>query len=405
MGERVGSRIALAVVAALTLTGWAWPAAAQQTRAGTLAEAQAAKAQQLRPYKPGRIERLLGRFDTRGDEIAKPVGFYPWFGSIYRGGTIAFGPGVRLPFNDTGALDVHVGWSLRNYKTVDAQLRIPMLWDHRLDLRTRFRWVDAPAVPFYGIGDATSKQDRTDFLLRPTIADARIKVNPTRWFAVGGGFEYWDVRTGSSGGVRPIDERFTRAELPGLGANTAFVRTSTFAEVDWRSPGKGYARQGGRYRVELSRWQERGDGLLSFRELDTEVSQFIPVLNENWVLAVRGRLNHTSAADGHAVPFYLLPYLGGSDELRAYPTLRFRDRNALVVTAEWRWSPSQLLDVGVFVDAGQVAPRVSDFRPGEFRRAYGFGATLHTPLETLVRLEVARGHEGLGFRVGIGPAF
>jgi hypothetical protein len=405
MGERVGSNVAWTVVVVSALLGSASLAAAEESRAGKLAAAQAAKAQQLHPYKPGRIERLLGRFETRGDEIAKPIGLYPWFGSIYRGGAIAAGAGLRMPFDDTGAFSVHAGWSLKSFKTVDAELRVPKLWNHRLDVRTRLRWVDAPRVPFYGVGDATAREDRTDFALRPIIGEARAKVHATRWFAVGGGLEYWHVRSGSAGGEGPLDAQVAPRSLPGLGATTSFLRTSTFAELDWRSPGRGYARQGGRYRVEVSNWQDRGATALDFRQVDTEVSQFIPVLNENWVIALRGRLNHTTPRDGQAVPFYLLPHLGGADELRAYPTLRFRDRNALVLTTELRWAPSQLLDVGLFLDAGQVAPRLDALRFADLRAAYGLGVTLHTPLETLVRLEVARGAEGIGLRVGIGPAF
>jgi hypothetical protein len=394
----------VALIVASAVAG-ARPAAAEETRAGKLAAAQAEKARQLQPYKPGRIEKLLGRFDTRGDEIAKPIGIYPWFGSIYRGGAIAAGAGVRMPFDDTGAFRVQGGWSIKNFKTIDAELRVPKLWDHRLDLRTRLRWVDAPAVPFYGVGDETSEVDRTEFLLRPVIGEARAKVDVTRWFAVGGGLEYWHVRAGAPRVSESREAPFPLEPLAGREATTSFLRPSVFAEIDWRSPGKNYARRGGRYRVELSDWQERGGLGLDYRQVDVELAQFIPVLNENWVVALRGRLNHTEAATGQSVPFYFLPSLGGSDELRAYPTLRFRDRNALVLTTELRWSPSQLLDVGLFVDAGRVAPRVSDISLDSLRAAYGFGLTLHTPLDTLVRLELAHGSEGLGFRFGVGPSF
>jgi hypothetical protein len=64
-----------------------------------------------------------------------------------------------------------------------------------------------------------------------------------------------------------------------------------------------------------------------------------------------------------------------------------------------------LVDMSVFMDAGQVAPRFQDIALRDLRTSYGVGFSVHTPTSTITRFEVARSHEGLGLLVSFGPSF
>ena len=77
-----------------------------------------------------------------------------------------------------------------------------------------------------------------------------------------------------------------------------------------------------------------------------------------------------------------MPDLGGSHTLRGYPTWRFRDRNRLLLTGEYRWTAGPFVDMALFIDAGQVAPRFSDLDGRTFKKSYGVGMSLHTPTST-----------------------
>ena len=88
--------------------------------------------------------------------------------------------------------------------------------------------------------------------------------------------------------------------------------------------------------------------------------QLIPLLRANWVLALRGLATVTDIDDTSAVPYFLLPSLGGGSTLRGYPDFRFRDRHRLVMNAEVRWTPARFLDMAVFYDTGKVAARRQD---------------------------------------------
>jgi outer membrane protein assembly factor BamA len=110
------------------------------------------------------------------------------------------------------------------------------------------------------------------------------------------------------------------------------------------------------------------------------------------VLAGHAWLVGTQVADGHAVPLYLSPSLGGANTLRGYTDYRFHDRALLLLSAEARVPLMRHLDLAGFVDAGNVAPRVGDLDVA--RRSYGTGLRLHTDRTTLVRLDLAHGEEG-----------
>ena len=105
------------------------------------------------------------------------------------------------------------------------------------------------------------------------------------------------------------------------------------------------------------------------------------------------------------MPFFMLPYLGGSSTLRGYDSLRFRDRNSLLLQGEWRIMASRFLDSAVFFDAGKVAARPSDLDFDGLKHDYGFGLRFHGPISTPLRLELARGSDGLSLVVSTSAVF
>jgi outer membrane protein assembly factor BamA len=123
--------------------------------------------------------------------------------------------------------------------------------------------------------------------------------------------------------------------------------------------------------------------------------QHIPLVREHYVLSLRGR-TESILDDDATVPFYLLSTLGGSDTLRGYSSWRFRDRHAALTSAEFRWTPNRTaLDLALFYDAGMVAPQFDDLSMRRFKSNVGVGVRFHGPLSTPLRIEVAKGREGV----------
>jgi hypothetical protein len=376
------------------------PAQAQQTRAEEIAQQQAEKSTRLTPNVATAAEKTLDWFE---DHFTNPNTFYLTFGSIYP--SAGFGPGVayrralgnaRLSFG--GAL------SFRNYKLAHATLSFPELLNRKLEVETRFRWVDATQVPFYGIGNETITGDRVNYGLRNMNVEANLTLKPVPWYRLGGGIGWRHVEDRSGVGNRPsIETVYTPFTAPGLASDTRYAHANVFTAIDWReSPG--YTRRGGLYSITLNEFRD-GDERFGFQRIDIELSQFVPILKEQWVLGIRALAQTTTVDSGQIVPYYLLPSLGGARTHRGYGDFRFQDRHMLVLNGEYRWLPSRVLDMALFVDAGKVASTRSDLDLNDLKMAYGIGARFHGPTMTPLRLDLAHGDEGFRLHITGGLTF
>jgi hypothetical protein len=367
-------------VAVVLAVGAAAPAAAQDTRQEALAAERAEKASQLKPYEPSPLER---RIQSLENLLGGERRFYSFIGGAYEGGAIAFGPGFRTRFAETGMFNAHAAWSLKNYKVAAASMKLPSLANGRIEVKLDGEWLDAPSVPTYGVGNDTQREAKTTFAYRSTTAGVSTRIQPVRFVAVGGGIDAMSISSPD--------------------ADPDYRRTRAFAEFDWRSS-PGYTRSGGLYRVDWSDYRANGGGH-DFQRVDAEVKQFVPLLRENWVIAMRALVSSTSTSAGDAVPHVLLPALGGGNTLRGYSSWRFRDRNRLLLTGEYRWTAGPFLDMALFMDAGKVAPRFSDLNLQDLKTSYGIGMTIHTFTRTITRMELARTSEGMGVAFSFGANF
>ena len=386
------SRFPVTAALALVLIGAdVGPASAQDDRSSLIAAEQAEKAKTLQPYVPNTVEQTL--VQLKQEFLEEPSGLYPYFGSVYSGGGFTLGAGYRTFYGDRSHVDVKGMYSLKSYKLAEVSTDS---WGHaggRLDLHARGGWRDATQVAFHGIGTA-SPEDRTDFRLKQAYFGGDVVGRPGGYsvFAAGMSYEDFTLQEGT-GSVPSIEDVFTPATAPGLGANPTYLHTLVSGGIDWR-PSAGYARRGGFYGVGYHNYADRDD-TYSFDRLDAEIIQHIPILRENWVISLHGLLQ-TTLDDEDVVPYFLMPSLGSGSTLRGYSSWRFRDRHSLLMSAEWRWIPSRLgIDMAIFYDTGKVTPRFDDISFAGLKSDVGVGLRFHSPVSTPLRIELAKGSEGL----------
>jgi hypothetical protein len=374
---------------------------AQETRADEIAAEQARKAADLQPYHPSAAETWV--IKTHRELIELPSGLYPFFGSVYGGGGFTLGAGYRTYFGDRTHGDVKGLYSFKNYKLIEVSSDS---WGHshgRVDLHGRFGWRDATQVAFYGIGNDTA-DERSAFRMKQGYVGGDIAVRPVKYsiFDVGASYEDFTLESGS-GSAPSIEEVHTPETAPGLGVNPKYVHTWVSAGIDSR-PAAGYARRGGLYEVTYRNYADQGD-TYSFDRLEGEVVQHIPILRENWVISLHG-LVKTTLDDNDTVPYFLMPSLGSGSTLRAYPSWRFRDRQSLLMSGEFRWIPSRLgLDMALFYDTGKVAHQWDDLSFRGLKSDVGIGVRFHSPIATPLRIELAKGQEGFNLVFSGNAAF
>ena len=379
------------------LTGSAGVALAQQpeptTRQAAIEQAQAEKSEVLHPYIPSRGERLAARVDEILNN--QRTHLHPFLESAYSGGSFALGAGYIQHVSAYNFVDVRGSYSLSNYKRVEVEFVAPRLFHRRGELSLLGGWRDATQVGFYGLGIDTSREDRASYRFKRPYASALLTLWPARRYLVlrpGVEWTQWSQEPGL-GRFPSVETVYTPATLPGLGGDPTYMHTQATVGLDWRTS-PGYSRRGGYYGITAHDYHDR-DKAFGFQQVDYELIQHVPILREAWALSFHALARTTNDKGGQAVPFFMLPTLGGSSTLRGYTSLRFRDRNSLLLQAEWRIMASRYLDSAVFYDTGKVTARRSDLDMTGMKHDYGFGVRFHGPFSTPLRVELARGSDGL----------
>jgi len=336
--------------------------------------------------------------DKLGDgQGASKDGFYPELSNMVTGaGWVAVGPGYRRLFSDGRVLvDGSAALSWHMYKMAQGRLELPKLADGRLVVGAQGMWQDETQVNYFGLGSNSIEDDRSQYRFQTHDVVGYATYKPTSSVALSGEFG-WLGRpdVGAPAGSFKGDFPDTRDAFPAdpavsLNTQPPFNHSEAAVTADTRDH-RGYPTSGFVYRAALTHYMDRSTGVFSFREYQAEGLQLVPL--GKWTLVLHGWTVAGDVPDGHEIPFYLLPALGGNNSLRSYSNFQFHDNNLLLVNAESRLRLTPHIDMAVFADAGNVASRFADLNLD--KRSYGAGLRLHTTTTTFARMDVAYGDEG-----------
>ena len=402
---------ALAVASVTTAAAQAPPApepeggqAAPATRQAAIEQEQAAKVPNLQPYAPNKAERLFQRFDAI--LVGGTPRWHQFFHSAYSGGGFTLGAGHVNYLSGYNFIDVRGSYTITGYKRIEAEFVAPRLFNRRGHLSVLGGWREATQVGFYGVGGDTSKDDRTNYLFKQPHGSALLTVFPARKvLMLRGGVEFsqWSQEPGK-GTFPSVETNYTPQTLPGLGAEVTYLHTEGTIGLDGRTS-PGYSRRGAYLGATLHDYNDR-DKAFGFQMAEYEGIAHLPILRETWVLSFRARVQTAFDKDDQQTPFFMLPALGGGSSLRGYSSWRFRDKNSLLLSAEWRIMVNRYLDMAFFYDAGKVAARTSDLDFDGLKDDYGFGLRFHGPFATPLRVELAHSRESsIRFIFSAGPSF
>jgi outer membrane protein assembly factor BamA len=322
-------------------------------------------------------------------------GLYPELGGMIPGAGFSAGPGYRHRlFGDAAVVDASAAVSWHRYQMMQAQLTWPRLLDDRLAVGGQVRYQDFTQINFFGIGNTSLKSNQTDYRLKDLDAFGFATVRANAWLSLTGRaglLRRLDIARGTSTLYPSTGDLFDETSAPGLTQQPNYLHADVAMNVDTRDA-PGYPSRGGRYQLSMAMFHDQDFARYSFRRLEADADQYVPLGRS--VVALRGRMALSQTGDGQDVPFYLLPTLGGSSSLRGYEDYRFRDRDLLLVGAEYRWPILRRIDAALFYDAGTIAPAASGLSR-HLLSDYGAGIRVHSATRMLVRLDIARGQEGM----------
>jgi hypothetical protein len=410
------SRLTSILVLAALVSGAPATARAQDagTRAGQAEQQRAAKAKQLEPYAPGKVEKALLLLEQRllGQQLlGPPRGFFTRLGGMPEGQGFTVGPAYRysthdVSFTTTAAVSIRAAWE------VSARLELPRPVLPPARSPTKFLSVGGlfhrlPQEDFYGFGQQSSPSTRTSFLLDESAFDVTAGLSPARWFTVSGTAEYRTERAGGgeAPGLPSIEVLHSGSGAPAAQTDLDFVRIGGQTFFDLASAPQ-RAPVGGRYRLSAHKYLDQTDQY-SFSRWEVDLQQYVPIFTPSRLIALRANAVGVVPDAGQNVPFYLQPTLGGSHSIRGYPYQRFRDRNSLLLQAEYRFMLNDFMTGAVFYDAGKVAFDRQDLWDfNDLRDDYGISVRFGFAGLTALRAEIAfGGDEGTVYALRFSDVF
>ena len=298
----------------------------------------------------------------------------------------------RIGFRITGRGSVH------GALMADLKLEIP-------NLRTENAFVDfyskyeySPQMDFYGKGRDSEKEDRTSYRLEDFGFDIDAGYAIRSKLRLGGTAGFYAVNPGfgKRSDVPVTQDVFSPEEAPGLESDTRFIRAGGFVQFDYRDNPRG-PRLGGNYMLRARQYWEISSAEFDHLRVDFSGQQYFPYFNKTRVIALGVFVSATFNEDDQGVPVYLLPVLGGNDDLRGFERYRFHDDSSIYAIVEHRWHSFAGLDIALFFDVGQVAPRVKDFDIDDLRVDGGIGFRFKVHEAVIMRIDNAMSNEGYRF--------
>ena len=418
-----GRFLALTAVAIVCLA----PAAfAQETREAVATAERLARSRELRPAEPGRVE---GVFLALSDERVLERLFDPRHGWFVRlglptpGAAPAAGlgwraspPDRRYTFTVSGVISLSREWLAD--ATLDFPNLVPAAGAERVFGGVSLSRSGRVENEFWGIGRSTPDDARAIYRASQATGSGNIGARLAPWFTVTSRAAWFEPRIRDARGTQPsVTDLHSEATAPGLLRQPWFFEADVGLDVDYRDsiPSTrtatrfdqlplAAASRGGRYQATAGSYSDLDFDSFSFRRTTVDLQQYVPLLHGHRVLAFHAQTILSDAAADQSVPFYLMPTYGGISVGRGYPTFRFRDRNMIALQAEYRYYVNALMSGAIFVDSGQVAPRVREFAWSRLKTTYGVGVRFGPRGAAALRLDLAFG-DGPTLVFGGGHAF
>ncbi|MGH9794682.1 MAG: BamA/TamA family outer membrane protein [Candidatus Acidiferrales bacterium] len=402
-----------AVIIGLAASLGAAPALAQhQSRAEEIQAAREKKKAETKPEESPKAESVLNTIKEKKIIERLATGYHGLtlvLGGLATGQGFALGPQWRRSHLAGGNLAVRASarYAFSRAYLLDTEIAFPRLAGEKARLEFYGLHRNYPRIDYYGPGPDSLKVDRTHYRLEDTLAEGRFIFTPARQLSLGVTGGMLRVNTGPGNNAPTISRTeaiFTPAQVPGLADQSDFIKTSAFAQFDYRDNPFG-PRSGGNYIVRFTNFDDYDLKLHDIRQLHAEAQQYVPFFNKRRVIAFRGRVVTSFTSGASTVPFYLQPNIGGPDDLRGFRAYRFYDDHHLLMNLEYRWESFTGLEMAIFADAGKVTAQRSDLDFSDLESSVGFGLRFNVRNRTFIRIDTGFSHEGFQVWFKFNPAF
>ncbi|MCG8603632.1 outer membrane protein assembly factor [bacterium] len=250
---------------------------------------------------------------------------------------------------------------------------------------------------FFGLGPNTKKSAESNFALKQTMIEWTLGYSGSRRFSFDTllGLEFNNIEEGRDREHPSTTDLFTDDMLPGIGVSVDLFRVQPLLTYDSKNslanPTAGWESSLG-----WSFFQQTNGSRFAFWKFSADFLRYLHLFyNRTLILRLGGEI--TRPFSDKQIPFYYLSEIGRVGTIRGFRRGRFRDRDSLVGSMEYRY-PIRLtgLDALFFLDAGQVSSNIfKRFSADDFEYGYGGGLRVWGPFGTIARFEIGNGRDGV----------
>ena len=326
-------------------------------------------------------------------------GVAPLFGGFGDGSGLAGGLQYTKPFAEGWRATVSGRLSTHAYQRYVFSLNKEF---GRVRTGPELMWESLPEEDFYGEGSKSAESARSTYGVSGPRAAwvTAAKLGPVelrhslRW-------DRYDLFAGRDNRFPTTQETFTPAEVSGGYSDSQFLTNQLAAVLDYRDDPKD-PRAGTMVTGAVEVRNGIRQTAANFTTLRLAHYLYVPLSERKaHLFAFRTEAVHNMSDD--AIPFYLEPTLGGGNSLRGFREYRFRDNDALIASAEYRYRIWRYMDAVIFGDAGQVYSNVfKDAAHTKMQADYGGGLRMNTPIGLQMRLNIGHSSEGTRFWFKLG---
>jgi len=252
-------------------------------------------------------------------------------------------------------------------------------------LASEAKWERDAQTPFYGIGSQTEAEDRAFYRRDWWDVTARTGVSlaPSLILAGGLAYEHNEIGDPVNGNVESIFDAFPTDSLYGADEPTEYVRLELSVTLD-RTRWNDFQQTGVTLGVAGRSFFGLADTDSDFRLLTGFVQTYLPI-NRQQMFAFRVISSIARDDGGEGVPFYHLSSLGGSRSALGFPSRRFVDNDMLSFMSEYRFEAWRELqdrmraETFLFFHYGAVGETLGKIGSGDWHPSYGLGIRLSRP--------------------------
>ena len=326
-------------------------------------------------------------------------GVIPTYASRSGGGVKIYQKGWLVP---ESKLDLSLSAGPKRRQTYRLRFRYNKLFGKAISSDYRIRYRMLPDERYFFLNNKTDKTIETNFAHEQFTGEAIFgkKLGNQRKLNVIFGLNINNILKGR--GVSPsTSESFSKETLSGLDEQVKLIRLELGAQHDSKNR-PGNPSEGFEARATTGIYSQIGDDKVGFWKGSFDFKHFINLFY-NRVLMFRIAGEMTEPISSRDIPFYYLSELGRSGTIRGFERGRFRDRDMVLGSLEYRypiWSDG--IDALLFIDAGKVTPDIfNDNSMNNFNVSYGTGIRIWSPEGLVSKLEIGWSDDGVRIHFGL----